>query len=470
MLANYLPDEEDPTFQTAMSSLPSYRASLLTRYPPVCSNCKPAVDDALSQSNRIAKQEAMRHFLARGKQSAEARSANGAGPGGRTGPGSKWKGKGKATDADSLYLGRVSIFVDAVWLTRGVAWTATNTASLLIPILSLVSLLWTAWNPRWKRIVRLQRRGSDVRLVGQRNWARAHLVLWAMRLCFVAVCWLVLAKPDKSSRLGTSLILFREQVKLHPSMLLWVSLVFIVLQVVLHSYAFRTLKFRYGPRLDWRGKDRNNPDAFAAVSSSTVDPAAAFSTALDFQSSGNPHPASSSIPAFGQAPNGNAANGLDALFERNPAHYPSTNRGAEDRDEEEEDGPSGGRGSDAMDWSPTEEKTEVASHQRAAPRNGFAAWASSSTSPSATATNGSRTPSGSNSSYRGGGSDPPSYGTLGPQRFFVPEQPTGLEDLLLNVLQFGKEEDQGEAVRKETQRSNQSNAGSSWGNWWRRRQ
>ncbi|KAK0550041.1 hypothetical protein OC845_002845 [Tilletia horrida] len=454
MLANYLPDEEDPTFQTAMSSLPSYRASLLTRYPPVCSNCKPAVDDALSQSNRIAKQEAMRHFLARGKQSAEARSANGAGPGGRTGPGSKWKGKGKATDADSLYLGRVSIFVDAVWLTRGVAWTATNTASLLIPILlianlepvrakldalllspytigiALVSLLWTAWNPRWKRIVRLQRRGSDVRLVGQRNWA----------------------------------------VKLHPSMLLWVSLVFIVLQVVLHSYAFRTLKFRYGPRLDWRGKDRNNPDAFAAVSSSTVDPAAAFSTALDFQSSGNPHPASSSIPAFGQAPNGNAANGLDALFERNPAHYPSTNRGAEDRDEEEEDGPSGGRGSDAMDWSPTEEKTEVASHQRAAPRNGFAAWASSSTSPSATATNGSRTPSGSNSSYRGGGSDPPSYGTLGPQRFFVPEQPTGLEDLLLNVLQFGKEEDQGEAVRKETQRSNQSNAGSSWGNWWRRRQ
>ncbi|CAD6969254.1 unnamed protein product [Tilletia controversa] len=72
MLANYLPHEEDPTYQTALSSLPTYRASLLTRYPPVCEGCTPAVQTRLLHANNLAKQEAMRHFLARSRARSDA--------------------------------------------------------------------------------------------------------------------------------------------------------------------------------------------------------------------------------------------------------------------------------------------------------------------------------------------------------------------------------------------------------------
>lgn len=81
MLANYLPDEDvgtspgvspidhsstqDPTYRDLYEGLPTYLASVHARYPPVCENCQPAVDEALNRANRRANVDAWGSALRR---------------------------------------------------------------------------------------------------------------------------------------------------------------------------------------------------------------------------------------------------------------------------------------------------------------------------------------------------------------------------------------------------------------------
>lgn len=71
MLANYLPDEDDPSYPTLYANYPDYLSSLHARYPPVCSNCQPAVEDALRRSDHRAQMEAWGSALTRGKKIAK---------------------------------------------------------------------------------------------------------------------------------------------------------------------------------------------------------------------------------------------------------------------------------------------------------------------------------------------------------------------------------------------------------------
>ena len=66
MLANYLPDDSDPTFPALHDALPTYISNLHSRYPPVCANCQPAVDAALKKSDVRAQTEAWGSALQRG--------------------------------------------------------------------------------------------------------------------------------------------------------------------------------------------------------------------------------------------------------------------------------------------------------------------------------------------------------------------------------------------------------------------
>ncbi|KAK0536729.1 hypothetical protein OC834_001086 [Tilletia horrida] len=347
MLANYLPDESDPTYPEALAQLPTYRASLLSRYPPVCADCTPAVHEHLGRANGLAKQEAMRHFLARGR---------GAGNGGvLTG-----KGKEKAATMAQIALEHdaISPAIEVVWRIRGAAWAMTNIGFLVGPLvlgasdefltpdamaspwllsLSVISILWTAWNPRWRRVIELRRRGSDVRIVGQQKWA-----------------------------------------------------------VLMHIIAARALQM----------------------------------------------------------------GGLDHLFQRNP--LPDA-----DADDEDEDGDSsltqgrrgggGGGGPDAMDWTPTgvpEESGKGGTRNRVASA-GFAPWASPGHGISASA-----------STPLSGASAANAYNTLGPQRFFAPQQPTGLEDLLLDALRMG-EDGEGRADRRDGDAAMRDGPRrSGWARWW----
>jgi hypothetical protein len=71
LLANYLPDEnvschpsflfrsgstsrQDPTYRALHDDLDNYVASLHNRFPPVCANCQPKVDEALRKADQKA--------------------------------------------------------------------------------------------------------------------------------------------------------------------------------------------------------------------------------------------------------------------------------------------------------------------------------------------------------------------------------------------------------------------------------
>jgi hypothetical protein len=68
MLANYLPAEDDPTYPSLYADLPNYLSGVHARYPPVCSNCQPAVDDALRKANHRANVDAWGSALRRGNE------------------------------------------------------------------------------------------------------------------------------------------------------------------------------------------------------------------------------------------------------------------------------------------------------------------------------------------------------------------------------------------------------------------
>ncbi|KAK0539673.1 hypothetical protein OC842_000864 [Tilletia horrida] len=413
MLANYLPDESDPTYPEALAQLPTYRASLLSRYPPVCADCTPAVHEHLGRANGLAKQEAMRHFLARGR---------GAGNGGvLTG-----KGKEKATTMAQIALEHdaISPAIEVVWRIRGAAWAVTNIGFLVGPLvmgasdefltpeamaspwllsLSVISILWTAWNPRWRRVIELRRRGSDVRIVGQQKWA-----------------------------------------------------------VLMHIIAARALQVRHGQRIDWRSASSPSSNGGLSLSNLGSHAEEAFSTALNIRGA-RPVPTAPTGPILSPPSSSRPMlqiGGLDHLFQRNP--LPDA-----DADDEDEDGDSsltqgrrgggGGGGPDAMDWTPTgvpEESGKGGTRNRVASA-GFAPWASPGHGISASA-----------STPLSGASAANAYNTLGPQRFFAPQQPTGLEDLLLDALRMG-EDGEGRADRRDGDAAMRDGARrSGWARWW----
>lgn len=123
MLANYLPPEDvghrpfsrrhaalirlqDPSFDQLYADLPAYTARLHERYPPVCGNCQPAVDDALRKADHRAQAEALGSALSRGSTK---RRHDGNGQPARPG----W--------ADII-----------VWRLRGVLWLVTTLQSLVL--------------------------------------------------------------------------------------------------------------------------------------------------------------------------------------------------------------------------------------------------------------------------------------------------------------------------------------------------
>jgi hypothetical protein len=48
LMSSYLPDEDDPDYAYLLSNVSEYKASLESRYPPVCNACQPLVSNYLS--------------------------------------------------------------------------------------------------------------------------------------------------------------------------------------------------------------------------------------------------------------------------------------------------------------------------------------------------------------------------------------------------------------------------------------
>ncbi|KAF7796396.1 hypothetical protein EIP86_007573 [Pleurotus ostreatoroseus] len=69
LLSNYLPPPSDPEYAQRLELLPAYRESVETRYPPVCIDCLPAVEEEIKKRNQMARTSALGGFLqtSRGK-------------------------------------------------------------------------------------------------------------------------------------------------------------------------------------------------------------------------------------------------------------------------------------------------------------------------------------------------------------------------------------------------------------------
>lgn len=63
MLADYLPGEEDPEYAEKLRCLPEYETSLVSRYPPVCSDCAPEVQQRITERDQFARSWSLGKWL-----------------------------------------------------------------------------------------------------------------------------------------------------------------------------------------------------------------------------------------------------------------------------------------------------------------------------------------------------------------------------------------------------------------------
>lgn len=70
---------QDPEYSRLYAQLPAYRASLETRYPPICASCLPAVEEEIKRRDRMAKTSALGTLLkqSKGKGKERQRQASG---------------------------------------------------------------------------------------------------------------------------------------------------------------------------------------------------------------------------------------------------------------------------------------------------------------------------------------------------------------------------------------------------------
>jgi hypothetical protein len=68
---------QHPDYAKRLEQLPAYRESLNVRYPPVCENCSPAVEDEIQRKNQMARTKALGGWLKESKGKDRQRQVSG---------------------------------------------------------------------------------------------------------------------------------------------------------------------------------------------------------------------------------------------------------------------------------------------------------------------------------------------------------------------------------------------------------
>lgn len=206
LLSNYLPSQDvcstlspsacrphsiyitlqDPDYNRLLAQLPAYQSSLETRYPPICANCLPAVEEEIKRRDNMARTSALGGFLkeSRGKerqrQVAVTRNQKEALERQLV----MWKVRGVlwgVTLAVFLIVYGIGGFATlniatlayAVALIVTVGHSLPQTPSFLrtiSPVIVLVSISWTAWDPTYASLKRSQLQGRAVRQRGKKEY------------------------------------------------------------------------------------------------------------------------------------------------------------------------------------------------------------------------------------------------------------------------------------------------------------
>jgi len=99
---------QDPEYSTRLEMLPQYRESLHLRYPPVCSECLPAVEDEIQKKNHMARTKALGAWL------------------------NESRGKEKQRRVSEVHPGMERISTEVIiWRIRGFLWMATFATATL---------------------------------------------------------------------------------------------------------------------------------------------------------------------------------------------------------------------------------------------------------------------------------------------------------------------------------------------------
>ncbi|KAG9314227.1 hypothetical protein JVU11DRAFT_5014 [Chiua virens] len=187
--------EQHPDYAQRLEQLPAYRDSLHVRYPPVCANCLPAVEDEIEQKNHMARTKALGGWL---KDS---------------------RGKGRQRLASSSGKDRERLgFQLTIWRARGALWWSTLLCVMIayaaairgyefpsylarvipvLPLLGLFSLFYTAWDPTYYRFKKAKVQGRDVRIKGKTGYIILQMLSWFSRLATS----ILLVLPRQSSSL-----------------------------------------------------------------------------------------------------------------------------------------------------------------------------------------------------------------------------------------------------------------------------
>ncbi|ESK98037.1 hypothetical protein Moror_473 [Moniliophthora roreri MCA 2997] len=360
LLSNYLPAPTDPSYERRLEDLPAYRESLHVRYPPVCENCLPVVEDVIQRKNNMARSQALAGWLKETKGKERQRRVSGT--------------KVEREKASKEFF---------VWRIRGVLWaftlsvsvTSNLTAALgystfhslrmmrpILPFFILVSVFWTAWDPTYSTVRKAKMQGRDVRLQGKTKYITLQMTAWASRLVtslFITLHWF---RPHLNYlHLSQHPPSFRTRTYFGFSVLL---------ELVVFVGSWASIHVRQPPAI--RLIDTHKIDLSRSVTPNPEPIERAGSVPLKIPSASEPDLFSTlslsskpviKPPVFGQSSLAPGANNTREVGAGSP-----------------ED--------DQMDWSPIDERTEGKRQQN----EDTSLW-------------------------------------LRPQRFFAPEQPTGLESL-----------------------------------------
>lgn len=66
-LASYLPDSTDPEYKTYVAKLDEYKTNLEKRYPQICAECAPKVNQRMRETNKAARDDHLRRKLLQSK-------------------------------------------------------------------------------------------------------------------------------------------------------------------------------------------------------------------------------------------------------------------------------------------------------------------------------------------------------------------------------------------------------------------
>ncbi|KAK7059127.1 hypothetical protein VNI00_001753 [Paramarasmius palmivorus] len=180
LLSNYLPAPTDPSYERRLEDLPAYRESLHIRYPPVCENCLPAVEEELQRKNNMARSQALGGWLkeTKGKERQRRVSATRVEREKASREFAAWKIRGSLW-AFTLVLFTVGNLIAAL------GYTTFHSLRILRPILPfvvLISVFWTAWDPTYTTIRKAQMQGRDIRVQGKTKYITLQMTSWVSRL------------------------------------------------------------------------------------------------------------------------------------------------------------------------------------------------------------------------------------------------------------------------------------------------